>query len=299
MPARFLSLWNSLSKNTGVSCHFLLQVIFLTQGLNPCLLNWQADSLPLSHLGSPHLELHSIFKTLKPNNDHHNKHNSGSYRMGSQSMFSGLTCSLGPSLLILLLLLTRRLFQMIHIGKWGGLGLQPRFLSCNWAEITRAEGWCEEQMWKYGQAFPLGLAWGGCSGFNLSFSLFLRNGLNAVTGSKQNCERGEVSIFLSIFLSFGAPIFPGGGDIKQCILHWHISYMCPTLCDPMNCSPPGSSVHGNSPIKNTGVGCHALPQSIIPTQGLNQCFLYLLHCRQLFYPLSHLGSLDGLYIWQR
>ena len=26
----------------------------------------------------------------------------------------------------------------------------------------------------------------------------------------------------------------------------------------MNCSPPGSSVHGDSPGKNTGVGCHAL-----------------------------------------
>ena len=37
-------------------CHFLLQRIFLTQGLNPCilhLLHWQANSLPLSHLGSP------------------------------------------------------------------------------------------------------------------------------------------------------------------------------------------------------------------------------------------------------
>ena len=30
-----------------------------------------------------------------------------------------------------------------------------------------------------------------------------------------------------------------------------------TLCDPMDCSPPGSSFHGDSPGKNTGVGCHA------------------------------------------
>ena len=37
---------------------------------------------------------------------------------------------------------------------------------------------------------------------------------------------------------------------------------CLTLCDPMDCSPPGSSVHGNSPGKNTGVGCHALLQRI-------------------------------------
>ena len=33
--------------------------------------------------------------------------------------------------------------------------------------------------------------------------------------------------------------------------------LCLTLCDPMDCSPPGSSVHGDSPGKNTGVGCHA------------------------------------------
>ena len=35
-----------------LECHFLLQGIFLT-GSNPCILHWQADSLPLNHLGSP------------------------------------------------------------------------------------------------------------------------------------------------------------------------------------------------------------------------------------------------------
>ena len=44
---------------------------------------------------------------------------------------------------------------------------------------------------------------------------------------------------------------------------------CPTLCDPMDCSPPGSSVHGDSLGKNSGVGCHALLQGIFQTQGLN------------------------------
>ena len=55
-PARLLCPWNLPGKNTGVGCHFLLQSIFQTQGSNPCLshlLHWQADSLPLSHLGSP------------------------------------------------------------------------------------------------------------------------------------------------------------------------------------------------------------------------------------------------------
>ena len=37
----------------GVGCHFLLQGIFPTQGLNLDLLLWQADSLPLSHQGDP------------------------------------------------------------------------------------------------------------------------------------------------------------------------------------------------------------------------------------------------------
>ena len=55
-PTRLLRPWDFPGKNTGVGCHFLLQGIFLTQGLNPSLwlLLWQADSLPLSHLGDPH-----------------------------------------------------------------------------------------------------------------------------------------------------------------------------------------------------------------------------------------------------
>ena len=34
------------------------------------------------------------------------------------------------------------------------------------------------------------------------------------------------------------------------------------LCNPMDYNPPGSSVHGDSPGKNTGVGCHALLQRV-------------------------------------
>ena len=41
-----------------------------------------------------------------------------------------------------------------------------------------------------------------------------------------------------------------------------------TLCDPMNCSLLGSSVHGDSPGKNTRVGCHAFLQGIFLAQGL-------------------------------
>ena len=55
----------------------------------------------------------------------------------------------------------------------------------------------------------------------------------------------------------------------------------------MDCSPPGSSVHGDSPGKNTGVGCRDLLQGIFPTQGSSPG---LPHCRQILYQLSHQRS---------
>ena len=61
--------------------------------------------------------------------------------------------------------------------------------------------------------------------------------------------------------------------------------------------PPGSSVHGDSPGKNTGVGCHALLQGIFLTQGLNpglpQCRWILSHLSQQESPMIsiHLSTL--------
>ena len=62
---------------------------------------------------------------------------------------------------------------------------------------------------------------------------------------------------------------------------------CVRLCDPVDCSPPGSSCPWYSPCKNTGVGCHFLLQGLFLIQGLN---LGLLHCRQILYRLCHQGS---------
>ena len=59
---------------------------------------------------------------------------------------------------------------------------------------------------------------------------------------------------------------------------------CLTLCDPMDCSLAGSSVHGDSTGKKPGGGCHSLLQGIFPIQGWNPG---LLHCRQILYLLSH------------
>ena len=46
-------------------------------------------------------------------------------------------------------------------------------------------------------------------------------------------------------------------------------FSCVWLCDPMDCSPSGSSVHEDSPGSNTGVGCHALLQGIFLKQGFH------------------------------
>ena len=55
---------------------------------------------------------------------------------------------------------------------------------------------------------------------------------------------------------------------------------------PMDYSPPGSSVHGIFPGKNTGMDCHAPLQRIFPTQGLSLHPLRLLHSRLLLYHLA-------------
>ena len=51
----------------------------------------------------------------------------------------------------------------------------------------------------------------------------------------------------------------------------------------MGHSPPGSSVHGDSPGKITGVSCHAFLQGVFPIQGSNPCLLCLLRCRRILY----------------
>ena len=66
-----------------------------------------------------------------------------------------------------------------------------------------------------------------------------------------------------------------------------VAQSCLTLCNPMDCSQPGSSVHGDSSGKNTGGGCHVLLQGIFQTQGSNPS---LPHCRWILYYLNHQGS---------
>ena len=59
---------------------------------------------------------------------------------------------------------------------------------------------------------------------------------------------------------------------------------------------PGSSAHGDSPGKNTGVSCYALLQGIFPIQGSNLHLLCLLHWQVDSLSLSHLGSPKLTYV---
>ena len=108
-----------------------------------------------------------------------------------------------------------------------------------------------------------------------------------------------------------------------------VSQSCPTLCNSMGCSPPGSSIHGDSPVirilewvamlpsrdlpnpgikprspalqadslpseppgkpKNTGVGSLSLLQGFFLAQESNWG---LWHCRWILYQLSYKGSLE-------
>ena len=71
-----------------------------------------------------------------------------------------------------------------------------------------------------------------------------------------------------------------------------VAQSCSTLCDPTDCSPPGSSVHGILQARTLEWGSHFLLQGVFPTQGLN---LGLLHCKQILYLLSYQEALNVLF----
>ena len=74
------------------------------------------------------------------------------------------------------------------------------------------------------------------------------------------------------------------GRLNLCVeKESEVAQSCPTLCDPLDCSLPGSSLPGIFQARVTRVGCHFLLQGIFPTQGSNPG---LPHCRQMLYCLK-------------
>ena len=71
-------------------------------------------------------------------------------------------------------------------------------------------------------------------------------------------------------------------DVQRidCVL---VAQACPTLCDPMDCSPPGSSVRGILQARILQWAAMPSSRESSPPQGLNPYLLHLLHCRQILY----------------
>ena len=86
-------------------------------------------------------------------------------------------------------------------------------------------------------------------------------------------------------LCFAAPRHPTGTTDSE--THYTCMCSCSVMSDSATPWTVGFFVHGDSPGKNTRMGCHALLQGIFPTQGLNPG---LLHCRQILCHVSHQGS---------
>ena len=103
--------------------------------------------------------------------------------------------------------------------------------------------------------------------------------LTAATAAARLTARPRLRFFIWVFLA--------------CM--WaELLQSCLTLCDPMDCSLPGSSVHRDSPGKNTGVGCYASLQGIL-IQWWTPHLLCLLHWQAGSLPLAPPGK-PNLYI---
>ena len=93
-----------------------------------------------------------------------------------------------------------------------------------------------------------------------------------------------ISLSLFAFSTYSCMLSTLSIGALSMLIMYLVTQLCLTLYDPMDCSPPGSSVHEDSPGKNTGVSFHAFLQGIFPTQGSN---LGLLHCGWIVYHLSY------------
>ena len=110
------------------------------------------------------------------------------------------------------------------------------------------------------------------------------------------CSGGHFSLLNWIYLPMGEAT----GQLGSPHLQSGWCFVCllsrVRLCDPVDRSPPVSSDYGIFPGKNTGAGCHAFLQGIFLTQGLNPCFLCLLHWLADSLPLCYGDALRAFYL---
>ena len=101
-------------------------------------------------------------------------------------------------------------------------------------------------------------------------------------------------LLILYFRNQSLQVFSGDQKFQMCCLHTNkhmkvkvlVAQSCPTLCHPVDCSPPGSSVLGILQARILEWG--AIPFSMGSSRrGLNPGFP---HCGQILYYLSHQGS---------
>ena len=80
------------------------------------------------------------------------------------------------------------------------------------------------------------------------------------------------------------------GMKRASCVHMHPVTSVMSDCDPIGCSPSGSSVLEILQVRIPECVCHALLQGIFPTQGLNPCLLNLLHWQAGSLPLAPSGQ---------
>ena len=168
----------------------------------------------------------------------------------------------------------------------------PRLDFCLQAEVSLKEWSLRTAVSKLRDLTPAGLRRSGCS----SSSNKVHNKCNVLDHSEtspqplpcpwKNCLPWIRSPVAKRLRTAGLESQGFTGTV-----HAQLLQSCLTLRDPMDCSPPGSSVHGDSPGKSTGVGCHALLQGILLTKGSNLHLLCLLHCQVGSLPLVPLRKL--------
>ena len=104
------------------------------------------------------------------------------------------------------------------------------------------------------------------------------------------CDTGQVTQPLWASVSCYVEGFLWGLNERVYVLSAKSLQSFPTLRHYGLCSSPGSTIHGDPPGKNTGVGCYALLQGILLTQGLDLRLLCLLHWQAGSLPLVPPGK---------
>ena len=224
-PTRFLCPSDSPGKNIGVDCHFLLQGIFPTQGLNLCLsqlLHWQVYCLPLSHLRNPS---HSLWPPPLCGS-----HSQKTWEWGR------LVGEEGGS----------HFFQWDLFCDWSGkngvfktLYSQSRFLK----RMQQISTWTRIVLWR--RAFSFSYIYGDFIGPHASPAAAAK----LLQSFPALCDphRWQPTRLPHPWDSPGKNTGVGCHFLLQCMKvksESEVAQSCSTLSDPMDCSPPGSSIHG-------------------------------------------------------